>query len=86
MSRDITLLSPHWIPTEENTAADFLSGHNMDPWIFRLDRKVFWSMLDHLNLQPTLDAFVCHYSAQLSRYMSWHRDPQAVVPDALIQP
>ena len=25
VSKDITLLTPHWIPTEENTAADFLS-------------------------------------------------------------
>ena len=75
VSRNITLLPPHWIPTEENTAADFLSRHEMDHWMFRLDRKVFRSILDHFNLQPTLDAFTSHYSAQLSRYMSWHRDP-----------
>ena len=70
VSRDITLLPPHWIPTEENTAADFLSRHNMDQWMFRLDKEVFRSILEHFNLQPTLDAFACYYSAQLPRYMS----------------
>ena len=54
--------------------------------MFRLDWKVFRSILDHFNLQPTLDAFACHYSAQLSRYISWHRDPQTVAQDALFAP
>ena len=57
MSRNVTLLPPQWIPTEENTAADFLSRHNMTQWMFMLDRKVFRSILDHFSLQPTLDAF-----------------------------
>ena len=78
LAKDITLLPPHWITTEENTAADFLSRHDMDHWEFRLDRKVFRSILDHFNLQPALDAFACQFLAQLPRYMSWHRDPQAV--------
>ena len=86
VAEDITLLTPYWIPTGENTAADFLSRSSMDLWSFRLDRRVFGSILEHFNLNPTLDAFACHYSAQLPRYMSWHRDPQAVAQDALIQP
>ena len=81
VSRDITLLPPHWIPMEENTAADFLSRHNVYQWMFRLDKEVFRSILKHFNLQPTLDAFACHYSAQLPRYMSWHRDHQALAQD-----
>ena len=70
VAEDITLLTPHYIPTGENTAADFLSRHDMDQWSFRLDRKVFGSILEHFSLQPTLDAFACHYSAHLPRYMS----------------
>ena len=86
VAKDITILPPHWIPTEENTAADFLSRHSLDQWEFRLDREVFKSILDHFDLQPSLDAFACHYSAQLPRYMTWHRDPQAVAQDALLAP
>ena len=29
VSRDINILTPHWITTEENSAADFLSRHDM---------------------------------------------------------
>ena len=86
VAQDLTLLTPHWIPTWENTAADFLTRHNMDHWVFKLDRVMFRTILDNFNLQPTLDAFACHWSAQLPRYMSWHRDPQAVAQDALLSP
>lgn len=86
LSRDVTLLPPQWIPTEENTAAEFLSRHDMTQCIFMLDRRVFRSILEHFNHQPTLDAFACRYSAQLPRYMSWHRDQQAVAQDALLSP
>ena len=70
MSRDITLLPPQWIPTKENTAADFLSRHDMTQWMFMLDKRVFRPILEHFSLQPTLDAFACCYSAQLPRYMA----------------
>ena len=30
VAQDISLLTPHWIPTGENTAADFLSRDNLD--------------------------------------------------------
>ena len=86
VSEDITLLMPHWIPTEENIAADFLSRHDMDLWEFMLDRETFSAILNHFRLQPTLDAFASQSMAQLSRYMSWERDPQAVAQDALIHP
>ena len=50
-----------------------------------LNREVFWSILDHFNLSPTLDAFASRSTAQLPRYMSWERDHLAVAQDALIQ-
>ena len=86
VSRNVTLLPPRWIPTEENTAADFLSRHDMTQWMFMLDKEVFRSILDYFSLHPTLDAFACRYSAQLPRYMSWHKDQQAVAQDALLSP
>ena len=86
VSQDVSLLTPHWIPTGENTAADFLSRNDIGQWMFMLKRDMFKSIMDHFNLYPTLDAFACHWSAQLPRYMSWHRDPQAVAQDALLSP
>ena len=86
VAQDISLLTPHWIPTGENMAADFLSRDSLDHWNFRLDRRVFRSILQHFNLNPTLDAFACHFLAQLPRYMSWHQDLQAVAQDALFHP
>ena len=70
MSRDITILTPHWIPTEENSAADFLSRHDMDHWEFMLDRDTFSAILEHFSLYPTLDVFPSQSMAQLPRYMS----------------
>ena len=75
MSRDITLLTPHWIPTEENSAADFLSRHNMSHWEIMLDREIFTAILEHFNRHPTLDVLSSQSTAQLSRFMSWERDP-----------
>ena len=67
-------------------AADFLSRDFLDCWNFRLNKEVFSSILWHFNLNPTLDAFACHFSAQLPRFMSWYPDPLAVAQDALLQP
>ena len=53
VSRDVTLLPPQWFPTGGNTAADFLSRHDMTQWIFMLDRKVFRSILDHSGRKQT---------------------------------
>ena len=58
MSKDITLLTPHWIPTEENTAADFLSRYDMSLWEIMLDKETFSAILGHFSLQPTLDVLI----------------------------
>ena len=84
--RGLTILTPQWIATGENTSADFLSRHDISQWTFMLKRNMFSQILDHFQLQPTLDAFACRWSAQLPRYMSWHRDPLAVAQDALLAP
>ena len=70
MSQDITILTPHWIPTGENSAADFLSRHDMSHWEIMLDREIFDTILEHFNLHPTLDVFASRSTAQLSRFMS----------------
>ena len=53
VSRDITFLPPRWIPSGGNTAADFLSRHDMAQWIFMWDRMVFKSILDHSGRRQT---------------------------------
>ena len=61
--RGVTILTPQWISTEENTSADFLSRHDISQWTFMLKRDVFSQILDHFHLQPTLDAFSYHWLA-----------------------
>ena len=82
----VTILTPQWISSKENTSADFLSRNDISQWTFMLNKEMFSQILDHYHLQPTLDAFACRWSAQLPRYMSWHRDPLAVAQDALLAP
>ena len=36
IKRNITILPPQWISTEENTEADFLSRHRLQRWDFKL--------------------------------------------------
>ena len=84
--RNITLLTPHWISTKENSKADFLSRHDVLQWEFRLSGETFRSVIDHFKLDPTMDVYASKRTHQLDRYMSWHQDPQAVAQDALIHP
>ena len=86
VAQDIWLLTPHWISTEENWAVDFLSRDCLDRWNFRLERRVFSSILHHFNIKPTLDALAYHFLTQLLRFMSWYPDPLAVAQDTLLQP
>ena len=50
-----------------------------------LDREIYTDILEHFNLHPTLDVFSSRSMAQLSRFIFWERDPQAVGQDAMIQ-
>ena len=56
----------------------------MSQWEFYLDRDLFVYILKMLQVQPTLDVFASRDTAQLSRYMSWYPDNQAVAQDALL--
>ena len=48
--RGVTILTPQWISTEENTSADFLSRHDISQWTFMLKRDMFSQILDHFHL------------------------------------
>ena len=86
ISRNLNLLTPHWLSTSQNVAADFLSRNNLHLWEFRLSREIFMSVLNHFEIYPTLDVFASRRTHQLQRYMSWYPDSQAVAQDALIHP
>ena len=85
-SRNIFLLKPHWISTTENTCADFLTRHNLLTWELKLDPEVFQSVIRHFQVRPTLDAFATRENRQLTRFMSWYSDEEAVGQDALLCP
>ena len=70
ISRDFFLLSPHWISTDQNVMADFLSRDRMQHCELMLDRAVFRAIIDHFQVFPTMDAFASRDTAQLPRYVS----------------
>ena len=84
MSRNVTILAPHWLSTKDNVEADFLSRNSLSQWDFVLDKVLFDMILESFQLHPTLDAFASKETHQLPRYMSWYQDQDAVARDALL--
>ena len=85
-SRNLTLLTPHWLSTKENVMADFLSRHQLHQWEFQLSRRIFNLVLDHFHVSPTLDVFASRETRLLPRYMTWYPDRSAIGRDALLHP
>ena len=81
-ARQVTLLTPHWISTSDNTGADFLSRHRLDTWEIKLAEDLFKMVLRHFQV----GAFASRLTKQLDRYMSWEEDKEAVSRDALLSP
>lgn len=86
IDRCVTLLTPHWLSTSDNTMADFLSRCLMTQWECKLSRKTFLTVLARFQVSPTLDVFASQETKQLPRYMSWYPDSMAVARDAMIHP
>ena len=86
LARKVTLLTPHWLSTKDNSMADFLSHNKMTQWECMLLRSVFRHVLETLEVFPTLDVFASRDTHQLPRYMSWYPDSHAVARDAMIHP
>jgi hypothetical protein len=80
---NITILPPHWLSSEDNVEADFLSRHNMQRWDFKLVSSEFQRVCQRLQVWPTLDAFASRGSHQIPRYMTWEDDSKAVAINAL---
>ena len=85
LARNITILPPRWLASEENFQADFLSRHSLVSWNFQLSAQLFSRVCRQFRLKPTLDAFATRETAQIPRYMTWERDAVSVGQDALIQ-
>ena len=57
IQQNITILPPHWLSSEDNVEADFLSRHNMQRWDFKLVSSEFRRVCQRLQVWPTLNAF-----------------------------
>ena len=86
VSKNIEILTPHWLSTKDNVEADFLSRHSISQWDIQLDPDIFTYILGYFQVQPTLDAFASREIHQLERYMTWYPDSNAVAQDALLHP
>ena len=80
----IEILTPHWLSTNDNIEADFLSRYSVSQWDIFLDKDIFAYVLGFFQVQPTLDAFASRETHQLDRYMTWYPDSNAVAQDALL--
>jgi hypothetical protein len=83
IEREITILTPMWISTLENTQADFLSRHSLSRWDFKLAPSEFRRVCHRLQVWPTLDAFASKRCHQIPRYMTWEEDTRATATNAL---
>ena len=70
IQRNITILPPHWLSSEDNVEPNFLSRHNMQRWDFKLVSSEFRRVCQRLQVWPTLDAFASQESHQVPRYMT----------------
>ena len=84
VSRNLTILTPHWLSTSDNVMADFLSRHEMSQWECMLSHSTLNIVFQTFQLSPTLDVFASKETHRLPRYMSWYPDPGAVARDAMM--
>ena len=83
IKRNITILPPQWLASEDNAEVDFLSRHRLQRWNFKLVPLEFWRICHRFQVWPTLDAFVSKGSHQIPRYMTWEQDSRATAINAL---
>ena len=84
VSKNLTILTPHWLSTSDNVMADFLSRHEMSQWECMLSHSTLNIVFQTFQLSPTLDVFASKETHRLPRYMSWYPDPGAVARDAMM--
>ena len=84
IQREVSILTPHWISTSDNSVADFLTRQKGTTWEFKLNPILFSTIMTHFDLQPTLDSFASSETRQLPRYMSWDYEEDALGRDALL--
>ena len=63
-SQKIQLLAPHWITTQENVKADYLSCHKIETWELELNQEIFNQIVSHYGVAPTLDALASRKCAK----------------------
>merc|ERR1711867_95955 len=71
IKRNITILPPQCLASEDNAEADFLSRHRLQRWDFKLISSEFRRICHKLQVWPTLDTFASRETHQISRYMTW---------------
>ena len=73
--RNITILPPQRLASEDNAGADFLSRHKLQRCNFKLISSEFRRICRKLQVWPTLDAFASKWTCQIPRYITWNQDP-----------
>jgi hypothetical protein len=78
-------LHAEFIPGKDNLIADWESRHHHDSSSWMLNPHIFQILMNKTQM-CTVDLFADRTNAQLTNYMSWFPDPEAIAVNALIQP
>lgn len=78
--RNIYVTAVH-IVGKLNTTADYMSRHFSDSTEWKLHEKVF-EKICHLYYEPDIDLFATRLNKQVSSYVSWFPEPDAMASDA----
>ena len=79
------ILHSEFIPGKDNLIADWESRHHHDSSSWMLNPHIFQILMSKTQM-CTIDLFANRTNAQLTNYMSWFPDPEAMAVNALIQP
>ena len=71
-----------YIPGVENVRADRESRREYKQGEWKLNPKIFETILDRFNFTPTIDCFASRLNAQIDTYASFRPDPFATMVDA----
>ena len=74
----------NWLGAD-NVLTDYLSQNVADPMEWSLDRKLVRSLFEIWG-RPQIDLFLSASNTHLPLWYSWSYHPEAITPNALLQP
>ena len=81
IDRNIWLTASH-IPDILNTEADYESRRNDSHTEWKLSEEIYSQITTHFQFKPDIDLFASRINKQITKFVSYHPDPDAFAVDA----